>query len=161
MPISFYLYSVLFHFYVYAVATMQISPTMFCVTAVFSLQIGYWNEYTRFVNIMDPQVSNDSSVENRTIVVTTIMVHFPCSSKCFTYSATQGHGVDSNEWYILSWAGRTTSFLCCFPSTHYTLKQSVRLKRKGVFRLYPCGCQSILIFHTSVACRSSDITIMV
>lgn len=97
MPISFYLYSVLFHFYVYAVATMQISPTMFCVTTVFSLQIGYWNEYTRFVNIMDPQVSNDSSVENRTIVVTTIMVHFPCSSKCFTYSATQGHGVDSNE----------------------------------------------------------------
>lgn len=95
------------------------------LTAVFSLQIGYWNEYARFVNIMDPQVSNDSSVENRTIVVTTIMVHFPCSFKCFTYSATQGHGVDSNEWYILSWAGRTTSFLCCFPSTHYMLKQSV------------------------------------
>uniref|UniRef100_A0A8C5GAM7 Glutamate receptor n=1 Tax=Gouania willdenowi TaxID=441366 RepID=A0A8C5GAM7_GOUWI len=38
-------------------------------------KIGYWNEYSRFVNIMDPQVSNDSndSVENRTIVVTTIM----------------------------------------------------------------------------------------
>uniref|UniRef100_A0A665UFP2 Glutamate receptor n=1 Tax=Echeneis naucrates TaxID=173247 RepID=A0A665UFP2_ECHNA len=36
-------------------------------------KIGYWNEYTRFVNIMDLQVSNDSSVENRTIVVTTIM----------------------------------------------------------------------------------------
>ncbi|XP_042274104.1 glutamate receptor 3 isoform X1 [Thunnus albacares] len=36
-------------------------------------KIGYWNEYTRFVNIMDPQVTNDSSVENRTIVVTTIM----------------------------------------------------------------------------------------
>lgn len=157
-----FVYSILFHFLssIFA-ATMQISPTMFYVTTVFSLQIGYWNEYTRFVNIMDPQVSNDSSVENRTIVVTTIMVHFPCSSKCFTYSATQGHGVDSNEWYILSWAGRTTSFLCCFPSTHYTLKQSIRLKRKGVFRLYPCGCQSILIFHTSVACRSSDITIMV
>lgn len=65
------------------------------LTGVFSLQIGYWNEYARFVNIMDPQVSNDSSVENRTIVVTTIMVHFPCSFKCFTYSATQGHGVDS------------------------------------------------------------------
>lgn len=129
------------------------------LTAVFSLQIGYWNEYSRFVNIMDLQVSNDSSVENRTIVVTTIMVHFPRNFKCFTYSATQGHGVDSNEWYILSWAGRTTSFLCCFPSTHYTLKQSIRLGR--VFQLYPCGCQSILIFHTSVACRSSDITIMV
>lgn len=71
--------------------------SMFYVTTVLSLQIGYWNEYTRFVNIMDPQVSNDSSVENRTIVVTTIMVHFPCSSKCFTYSATQGHGVESNE----------------------------------------------------------------
>lgn len=128
------------------------------LTTVFSLQIGYWNEYARFVNIMDPQVSNDSSVENRTIVVTTIMVHFPCSFKCFTYSATQGHGVDSNERSILSWAGRTTSLLCCFPSTHYTLKQSAR---HGVFQLYPCGCQSILIFHTSVACRSSDITIMV
>uniref|UniRef100_A0A673C5N6 Glutamate receptor n=1 Tax=Sphaeramia orbicularis TaxID=375764 RepID=A0A673C5N6_9TELE len=36
-------------------------------------KIGYWNEYARFVNIMDPQVTNDSSVENRTIVVTTIM----------------------------------------------------------------------------------------
>ncbi|XP_077387982.1 glutamate receptor 3b isoform X6 [Festucalex cinctus] len=36
-------------------------------------KIGYWNEFTRFVNIMDPQVTNDSSVENRTIVVTTIM----------------------------------------------------------------------------------------
>lgn len=60
-------------------------------------KIGYWNEYTRFVNILDPQVSNDSSVENRTIVVTTIMVHFPCSFKCLTYSATQGHGVDSDE----------------------------------------------------------------
>lgn len=129
------------------------------LTTPLSLQIGYWNEYTRFVNIMDPQVSNDSSVENRTIVVTTIMVHFPCSFKCFTYSATQGHSVDSNEWYILSWAGRTTSFLCCFPLTHYMLKQSVR--HGGVFQLYPCGCQSILIFHTSVACRSSDITIMV
>ena len=66
------------------------------LTAVFSSQIGYWNEYARFVNIMDAQVTNDS-VENRTIVVTTIMVHFPRSFKCFTYSATQGHGVDSNE----------------------------------------------------------------
>ncbi|CAF99119.1 unnamed protein product [Tetraodon nigroviridis] len=35
--------------------------------------IGHWNEFTRFVNIMDSQFSNDSSVENRTIVVTTIM----------------------------------------------------------------------------------------
>ncbi|XP_028815286.1 glutamate receptor 3-like isoform X3 [Denticeps clupeoides] len=37
-------------------------------------KIGYWNEYERFVNILDQQPSNDSSsVENRTIVVTTIM----------------------------------------------------------------------------------------
>ncbi|TWW55095.1 Glutamate receptor 3 [Takifugu flavidus] len=36
-------------------------------------KIGHWNEYTGFVNIMDSQLSNDSSVENRTIVVTTIM----------------------------------------------------------------------------------------
>ncbi|KPP76044.1 glutamate receptor 3-like [Scleropages formosus] len=37
-------------------------------------KIGYWNEYERFVYTMDQQVSNDSSsVENRTIVVTTIM----------------------------------------------------------------------------------------
>lgn len=95
MSITFFFYFFLSSIWtVNAAATMQ---TMFYVTTVFSLQIGYWNEYTRFVNIMDPQVSNDSSVENRTIVVTTIMVHFPCSSKCFTYSATQGHGVDSNE----------------------------------------------------------------
>lgn len=87
--ICFYLYNI-FYF-------MFFLHSMFYVTTVLSLQIGYWNEYTRFVNIMDPQVSNDSSVENRTIVVTTIMVHFPCSYKCFTYSATQGHGVESNE----------------------------------------------------------------
>ncbi|CAG5878834.1 unnamed protein product [Menidia menidia] len=37
-------------------------------------RIGYWNEYEKFVYIMDPQVTNESSsVENRTIVVTTIM----------------------------------------------------------------------------------------
>uniref|UniRef100_A0A8B9LPH3 Glutamate receptor n=1 Tax=Astyanax mexicanus TaxID=7994 RepID=A0A8B9LPH3_ASTMX len=37
-------------------------------------KIGYWNEFERFVNIMDQPYSNDSSsVENRTIVVTTIM----------------------------------------------------------------------------------------
>ncbi|KAF3841224.1 hypothetical protein F7725_007086 [Dissostichus mawsoni] len=37
-------------------------------------KIGYWNEYQKFVYIMDPQVTNESSsVENRTIVVTTIM----------------------------------------------------------------------------------------
>ncbi|XP_023690024.1 glutamate receptor 3-like isoform X2 [Paramormyrops kingsleyae] len=37
-------------------------------------RIGYWNEYERFVYIMNQQVSNESSsVENRTIVVTTIM----------------------------------------------------------------------------------------
>ncbi|ROI15856.1 Glutamate receptor 3 [Anabarilius grahami] len=37
-------------------------------------KIGYWNEFERFVNIMDQQFTNDSSsVENRTIVVTTIM----------------------------------------------------------------------------------------
>uniref|UniRef100_A0A668VK33 Glutamate receptor n=1 Tax=Oreochromis aureus TaxID=47969 RepID=A0A668VK33_OREAU len=37
-------------------------------------KIGYWNEYEKFVYIMDQQVTNESSsVENRTIVVTTIM----------------------------------------------------------------------------------------
>ncbi|KAG7483505.1 hypothetical protein MATL_G00039120 [Megalops atlanticus] len=37
-------------------------------------KIGYWNEYERFVYIMDQQVTNGSStMENRTIVVTTIM----------------------------------------------------------------------------------------
>ncbi|KAJ3588967.1 hypothetical protein NHX12_009819 [Muraenolepis orangiensis] len=37
-------------------------------------KMGYWNEYEKFVSIMDPQVTNESSsVENRTIVVTTIM----------------------------------------------------------------------------------------
>ncbi|MGH0180449.1 UNVERIFIED_CONTAM: hypothetical protein FKN15_004275 [Acipenser sinensis] len=36
--------------------------------------VGYWNEYERFVYITDQQVTNDSSsVENRTIIVTTIM----------------------------------------------------------------------------------------
>ncbi|XP_063169404.1 glutamate receptor 3 isoform X1 [Candoia aspera] len=35
---------------------------------------GYWNEYERFVPAVDPTISNDtSSVENRTIVVTTIL----------------------------------------------------------------------------------------
>ncbi|TRY91346.1 hypothetical protein DNTS_030147 [Danionella cerebrum] len=37
-------------------------------------KIGYWNEFERFVNMLDQQFTNDSSsVENRTIVVTTIM----------------------------------------------------------------------------------------
>ncbi|KAI3373564.1 hypothetical protein L3Q82_022152 [Scortum barcoo] len=37
-------------------------------------RIGYWNEFEKFVYIMDQQVTNESSsVENRTIVVTTIM----------------------------------------------------------------------------------------
>uniref|UniRef100_A0A8C6M8B4 Glutamate receptor n=1 Tax=Nothobranchius furzeri TaxID=105023 RepID=A0A8C6M8B4_NOTFU len=37
-------------------------------------KIGYWNEFEKFVYIMDQQVTNESSsVENRTIVVTTIM----------------------------------------------------------------------------------------
>ncbi|KAK1804180.1 hypothetical protein P4O66_020222 [Electrophorus voltai] len=37
-------------------------------------KIGYWNEFERFVNIMDQPYSNYStSAENRTIVVTTIM----------------------------------------------------------------------------------------
>uniref|UniRef100_A0A8C5CNT9 Glutamate receptor n=1 Tax=Gadus morhua TaxID=8049 RepID=A0A8C5CNT9_GADMO len=37
-------------------------------------KMGYWNEYEKFVYIVDPQVTNESSsVENRTIVVTTIM----------------------------------------------------------------------------------------
>jgi len=41
------------------------------------LQIGYWNEYEKFVYIVEQQVTNESSsVENRTIVVTTIMVHY-------------------------------------------------------------------------------------
>uniref|UniRef100_A0A8C2CZX4 Glutamate receptor n=1 Tax=Cyprinus carpio TaxID=7962 RepID=A0A8C2CZX4_CYPCA len=37
-------------------------------------KIGYWNEYEKFVYIVEQQVTNESSsVENRTIVVTTIM----------------------------------------------------------------------------------------
>uniref|UniRef100_A0A8D0L953 Glutamate receptor n=1 Tax=Sphenodon punctatus TaxID=8508 RepID=A0A8D0L953_SPHPU len=39
-----------------------------------SRKAGYWNEYERFVPAVDPTVLNDtSSVENRTIVVTTIL----------------------------------------------------------------------------------------
>uniref|UniRef100_A0A673Y7P6 Glutamate receptor n=1 Tax=Salmo trutta TaxID=8032 RepID=A0A673Y7P6_SALTR len=39
------------------------------------VQIGYWNEYQRLVNLLEQQVvaNESSSVENRTIVVTTIM----------------------------------------------------------------------------------------
>lgn len=48
-------------------------------------QIGYWNEFEKFVYIMDQQVTNESSsVENRTIVVTTIMVHTQAGFNCFT-----------------------------------------------------------------------------
>ncbi|MGH0189002.1 UNVERIFIED_CONTAM: hypothetical protein FKN15_032936 [Acipenser sinensis] len=43
-------------------------------TAALKGRVGYWNEYERFVYITDQQVTNDSSsVENRTIIVTTIM----------------------------------------------------------------------------------------
>ncbi|NXR05950.1 GRIA3 protein, partial [Semnornis frantzii] len=39
-----------------------------------SRKAGYWNEYERFVPALDQLPSNDtSSVENRTIVVTTIL----------------------------------------------------------------------------------------
>ncbi|KAK1212572.1 GRIA3 protein, partial [Pygoscelis papua] len=39
-----------------------------------SRKAGYWNEYERFVTALDQLPSNDtSSVENRTIVVTTIL----------------------------------------------------------------------------------------
>lgn len=101
-----------------------------------SSQIGHWNEYTGFVNIMDSQLSNGSSVENQTIVVTTIMVHFPCRSKCFTYSATQGHGVDSNERHILSWVGQN-HILLVLLSIHSLTRRNSQL---WVFQLYLCGC---------------------
>lgn len=57
-----------------------------CEPSVSLFQIGYWNEYEKFVYIMDQQVTNESSsVENRTIVVTTIMVlTLKAGSKCFT-----------------------------------------------------------------------------
>lgn len=48
-----------------------------CCCCFCPLQIGYWNEYEKFVYIVEQQVTNESSsVENRTIVVTTIMVHY-------------------------------------------------------------------------------------
>lgn len=51
-----------------------------CVCVCFS-QIGYWSEFEKFVYVTELQVTNESSsVENRTIVVTTIMV----ISLCFT-----------------------------------------------------------------------------
>lgn len=76
---------------------LEMAVVLIIIIKMFSLlQIGYWNEFERFVNIMDQPYSNDSSsVENRTIVVTTIMVHVPQCFKCVSYSATQGHGVDS------------------------------------------------------------------
>lgn len=43
------------------------------------LQIGYWTEFENFVYITELQVTNESSsLENRTIVVTTIMVISQC-----------------------------------------------------------------------------------
>lgn len=44
------------------------------------LQVGHWNEYERFVPSPDQQPTNESSsVENKTIVVTTILVRLYCS----------------------------------------------------------------------------------
>ncbi|XP_056296034.1 glutamate receptor 3-like [Pseudoliparis swirei] len=36
-------------------------------------KMGFWNEFVRLVNTAEPPAANESSVENRTIVVTTIM----------------------------------------------------------------------------------------
>lgn len=46
---------------------------------LFSLQIGYWNDIDKLVLVQNENaLSNDSSVmENRTVVVTTIMVTYP------------------------------------------------------------------------------------
>lgn len=55
---------------------------------VCSFQAGYWNEYERFVPFSDQQISNDSaSAENRTIVVTTILVSIE-NEVGFLYSKT-------------------------------------------------------------------------
>lgn len=113
------------------------------LSTVLSSQIGHWNEYTRFVNIMDSQLSNDSSVENRTIVVTTIMVHFPCRSKCFTYSATQGHDVDSNERHSLSWVGQN-HILLVLLSIHSLTRWNSQ------FECFNCICVGVKAFRLSI-----------
>ena len=98
------------------------------ITMIFlcPFQIGYWNEYEKFVYIMDQQVTNETaSVENRTIVVTTIMVHFPSR---FSMFHLKKEFCQSRSWCpLLHWVlgGQNYFLLCCFPSTHYMLKQSI------------------------------------
>lgn len=97
-----------------------------CFCCFCPLQIGYWNEYEKFVYIVEQQVTNESSsVENRTIVVTTIMVHYlklllnmlNHDPFCpFRFSVTVALHPGGAECF---------SVLLCFALTHYMLKQSI------------------------------------
>ena len=105
-------------------------------------QIGYWNEYEKFVYIMDPQVTNESSsVENRTIVVTTIMVHSQADFKCFILRFLP---LKVKMSIVAICPGRVELFYFQLLSIHSLHVETVDSQR--VFQLYPCGCQSILVF---------------
>lgn len=51
------------------------------------LQIGYWNDIDKLVLVQNENgLSNDSSaMENRTVIVTTIMVTYPQATLIFGY----------------------------------------------------------------------------
>lgn len=104
-------------------------------------QIGYWNEYENFVYVMDQQVTNESSsVENRTIVVTTIMVHSQAGFKCSIRLLPLKVKVS----IVAICPGRVELFHFQLLSIHSLHVETVDTQR--VFQLYPCGCQSILVF---------------
>lgn len=104
-------------------------------------QIGYWNEYEKFVYVMDQQVTNESSsVENRTIVVTTIMVHSQAGFKC----SIRFLPLKVKVSIVAICPGRVELFHFQLLSIHSLHVETVDTQR--VFQLYPCGCQSILVF---------------
>lgn len=116
-------------------------PALTFLPFVLFFQIGYWNEYEKFVYVMDQQVTNESSsVENRTIVVTTIMVHSQAVFKC----SIRFLPLKVKVSIVAICPGRVELFHFQLLSIHSLHVETVDTQR--VFQLYPCGCQSILVF---------------
>ncbi|XP_069068077.1 glutamate receptor 3 isoform X2 [Pleurodeles waltl] len=77
-------------------------------------KVGYWNEYERFVSTAEPQPTNESSsIENRTIVVTTILEN-PYVMKKKNHEQLEGN--DRYEGYCVDLA--------------YEIAKHVRIKYK-------------------------------
>lgn len=146
--------SALLHFF-YRLTVIDWFYLCFCCFC--PLQIGYWNEYEKFVYIVEQQVTNESSsVENRTIVVTTIMVHY-LKLLLNMLNHDPFCPLRFSDTVALHPGGGRMFFCFALLCTHSLHVETVDHRR--VFQLYPCECQSIFS-SIPVAYCSSDITIL-